>query len=477
MSNEHENAQDGLDWVQLELDVGRLFSAAPLSPDGWRDQGHREILYPGRASEVRQMMGAVRDPAKHILLYGERGLGKTSLSNTFWQSSNTLRNPILAARVQANPSDDFSSLWSRALAEFQEVTLRHNATIRSDFERVTPDIVRREFKKLSPRLQFIMIIDEFDLMREQVARELTANLLKSLHDHAINVTVLLIGVADNVHELIINHQSLRRVLSLIKLERMSVFDLNKILDSRLQSTPLKLSDDARSEIVMLSCGLPYYVQILGQSASQNSARHQHALIEIEDVDAAIENFILESGQSFAEDYQRATGIRQAHNISHEILLASALAHADTGGFFKPFEVKKALNLIVPGNNYHDIRIHRYLFQFISDRRGRILIRDGAKGDYRYRFADALMQPFIIMRAIKDTMIDEKLRHRLFHLGREQLLDGGYRLGVAEANAAQLGMIIPTITDEAGTSSITEAGQLEKPIVKSDLLVRGRAWWL
>src|SRR5271170_7437460 len=94
-----------IDWVQLELEVRRLFSAAPLSPHGLPGAGHQEILYPGRASEVRLMMSAVHDPAKHILLYGERGLGKTSLSNTFWQSGNTAGNPIVTARVQAEPFD------------------------------------------------------------------------------------------------------------------------------------------------------------------------------------------------------------------------------------------------------------------------------------------------------------------------------------------------------------------------------------
>jgi hypothetical protein len=435
-----------IDWVQLELEVGRLFSAAPLSPDGLRGPELREILYPGRASEVRLMMSAVRDPAKHILLYGERGLGKTSLSNTFWQSSNTVRSPILTARVQAEPFDSFSSLWSRALVEFQAATLHYDVSINSDFEHVTPDIVRREFQKLPARLLFIMIVDEFDLLKEQAARELTANLLKSLHDRAINVTVVLIGVAENVRELIIDHQSLRRVLSLVKLERMNIIDLNKILDNRLRLTPLKFSDEARSEILTLSCGLPYYVQILGKSTTQNAIKQQRILIEIEDVNVAIENFLLESGQSFADDYQRAADNRQVGNISHEVLLASALAHADTGGFFRPSEVVSTLNLIVPGNDYHHARVHQYLSQFISDRRAKILIRGGVKGGYRYRFSDALMQPFIVMRAIKDTIIGDRLRHRLFHLGQEQLRDGGYRLGVAEANAAQLGMIMPAITD-------------------------------
>ena len=60
-----------------------------------------------------------------------------------------------------------------------------------------------------------------------------------------------------------------------------------------------------------------------------------------------------------------------------------------------------------------------------------------------------MQPFIIMRAIKDNMIDERLRRVLFGSGEMLFRDAGYRLGVAEAYAAQLGMISPTVTEETG----------------------------
>src|ERR1700692_1835821 len=94
--NEPENNKD---WLQLELDVGRLFSAAPLPPGLSGHIGSEEELYAGRRSEVRRMMEAVRDPAKHILLYGERGLGKTSLANTFWRNSSTSNYPIFSAGV------------------------------------------------------------------------------------------------------------------------------------------------------------------------------------------------------------------------------------------------------------------------------------------------------------------------------------------------------------------------------------------
>jgi len=437
------------DWRQLELDVGRLFSAAPFSPVGSLDHGQRQELYPGRAAEIRLMMQAVRDPAKHILLYGERSLGKTSLSNSFWRHQNTLGEAVLAARVQVYPSDNFSSLWSRALEEFQTVFRRYSQEIRSNFAHVSPDIVRREFQKLPAHLGAIVIVDEFDLLREREACELTANLLKSLHDHAVNVTVILIGVAENIDELIINPQSLRRVLTLVKLERMNTIDLSEILDSRLRLTPLRISDDARSEIVILSCGLPYYVQTLGRFATQNAIRNQRMRVTTEDVSVAIGDFFDECGKSFSDDYQKATESRRENNIFQEVILACALTPSDASGVFKPSEVIKTLNLIDSGKFHHHPRVRQYIAQFILERRGKLLIRSGIKADYRYRFSDPLMQSFIVMRAIKDTMIDQSLRHLLLHSDKEGCRDAESRLDVAEPYAAQLGMIIPTDADEAG----------------------------
>jgi hypothetical protein len=444
------------DWRPLELEVGRLFSAAPFSAVGSLDHGPVQELYPGRGAEIRLMMQAVRDPAKHILLYGERSLGKTSLSNTFWRSRSTLDQPVLVARVQVYPSDDFSSLWTRALEEFKTV-FRDSQEIRSDFEHVSPDIVRREFQKLPAHLGAIMIIDEFDLLRTKEARELTANLLKSLHDHATNVTILLIGVAENIEDLVTNHQSLRRVLTLIKLERMNKVDLEKILDSRLRMTPLRISDDACTEIVTLSCGLPYYVQTLGRFATLNAIKNHRLRVESEDVNAALEGFLDESGKLFDNDYQVGVESRQDNNIFREVILACALAPCDPGGIFNPTEVTKMLNLMNPENSYSHARVQQYLSQFTSERRGKILTRSGVKAGYRYRFSDALMQPFVIMKGINAGMIDQRLRGLLLHPGKAAVQGPEPLLDVVEPDASELGTIAPTIAEEAGRE---EAGTEE-----------------
>ena len=443
-----DEANANIDWLQVERDVERLFSSAPLSPADLQGHSRLEALYPGRASEVRLLMRAVRDPAKHILLYGERGLGKTSLANTFWMRSHTPQRPILVARIQVHPFDDFSSLWARALDEFQSINFYETESARIDLTSISPESIRREFQKLPPNVTNIVIIDEFDQLQANEARELTAHLLKFLHDHAVNVTVLLIGVAENVEELIINHQSLRRVLSLVKLERMNASDLNEILDSRLRLTPLRLCNEARSELVALSCGLPYYAQALGKLAALNAINDHRDSIDVNDVDAAIENFLVESGQSFSADYEQAIESQQPDNIFCEVILACALAVSDAGGVVEPAAVAKTLSLVMPNKSQPLARIRHCMSLFSSDRRGKILTRIGRKGDYRYRFSDALMRPFIIIRSIKDHSIDENSRGILFHSHEKRIRDAGYRLGIAEAYVAQLGMIAPTFAEKA-----------------------------
>src|SRR5688572_20211303 len=64
------------DWVALEWEVRQLFDGAPID---------EEDLFAGRQTEVHRMLESVLERSKHVVLYGEKGVGKTSLSNVFWK--------------------------------------------------------------------------------------------------------------------------------------------------------------------------------------------------------------------------------------------------------------------------------------------------------------------------------------------------------------------------------------------------------
>jgi Cdc6-like AAA superfamily ATPase len=208
-------AETSVNWVSLSLEIAELFEAGPVL---------EEELFAGRTLEVRRLLEAVLDRSKHVVLYGERGVGKTSIANIFWKRYNKTLQTVIAARVQAVPADDFSSVWVRALEEFQHVSASIGkaqlAPIDVGYGVVTPDTIRREFTKCKPNAIPIIIIDEYDQLTDQAARLGTANVIKSFYDYSVNTTIVLVGVADDVHSLIADHESLRRALSQIKLERM-----------------------------------------------------------------------------------------------------------------------------------------------------------------------------------------------------------------------------------------------------------------
>jgi Cdc6-like AAA superfamily ATPase len=391
------------DWLALGFEVANLFTAGPVD---------EERLFAGRSSEVRKLLETVLERSKHGILFGERGVGKTSLSNIFWKRYGKTLQSIVAARIQADPSDTFSSLWIKALEELRATAVNTGrgdlVPIDTDYAEVTPDTIRRELQKCMPNAISIIILDEFDKLRDRDAKELTANVIKSLSDYSVSTTILLVGVADNVSELVRDHESVRRPLTQVKLERMSRDELNEILNTRLALVPLHLHGDARWKMVMLARGLPFYVHVLGKYAFQNCAYAKRLEVKEEDVDAAMDKFISETEQSFFEDYRRATESNQPDAIFRQVLLACALARSDDSGAFSPTSVIQPLSAILRKSVQH-ANFQRHLTEFISDSRGSILARRGKERQYRYRFSDPMMQPYIIIKGIREGMVDEKTK--------------------------------------------------------------------
>lgn len=394
------------EWLVLMAEIITLFSGAPVA---------EEQLFAGRLTEVRRILDAVFEPSRHVLLFGERGVGKTSLSNIFWRRYNTTLKSVIAARVQADPSDSFSSLWIKAL---EELVATAHALDRSgllplnvNYDVISPDAVRRELQKCRPNASPILIIDEFDKLRDKAARELTANVIKYLYDYSANITVILVGVAEDVSQLISDHESIRRAITQIKLERMPESELGDIIDRRLSRTAMDISREARSAIITLSRGLPYFTQMLGKFAALQAARSRRLHINAPDVETAMESFIEEEDQTFRDQYRLATESNQTDNLFPEVLLSCALAENDESGFFTPTDVLQPLNSVTGEKKQH-AHFQRHLGEFITERRGRVLERRGIPRKYRYRFSDPMMQPYVIIKGIRDGMVSSEAKRRL-----------------------------------------------------------------
>ena len=108
----------------------------------------------------------------------------------------------------------------------------------------SPHSVKRALQRLSGGRRLAIFIDEFDRLEVDEVRVLFADTIKALSDQLPNVTVVLIGVADDVDRLIADHHSIERALQLIHMPRMTEQEITEIVTRGLETARLAIERDA-----------------------------------------------------------------------------------------------------------------------------------------------------------------------------------------------------------------------------------------
>ncbi len=397
------------DWNALFFEASQLFT--PSTPID------ENALFAGRGEQVRKMLNATMEKGKHVILFGERGVGKTSLAKVFHSLFPSTLRHISAIRVQADPSDSFETVWRKI---FKDIHVRASRDGRDDvrpisdfyLDKITPDDVRRELEAVFRVSDIpIIIIDEYDKIGDKKkSNEMMANTIKSLSDYGVNTTVCLVGVADNINELMGEHESLGRCVEQVPMPRMNTAERQEIVDKIFPRLGMKLHEDARWKIIHLSRGLPAYVHSLGLYSTESAVNRRSIKITETDVDNAIKRVLERSQESIKDEYARAIQSNRSDNLYKEVLLACALADTDFEGrgTFAPLAVCKPLTEILKRDRPVKIdAFQQHLKKFITDERARVLVRRGNDRAFRFRFREPMMQPFVIMRGIEQGIVDPK----------------------------------------------------------------------
>src|SRR5262249_3187416 len=108
----------------------------------------------------------------------------------------------------------------------------------------------------------IIIIDEFDRIRDEQAKVLMADTIKYLADYKAKATIIVVGVADTVSDLFSGHASVTRNLAQMLVTPMSPPELRQIITSRLPLLNMECDSGTLDQIVALSQGLPGHTHLL-----------------------------------------------------------------------------------------------------------------------------------------------------------------------------------------------------------------------
>jgi Cdc6-like AAA superfamily ATPase len=393
---------DFLDRVRLVAEAFR--PAAPID---------RRELFAGRAEQIAELFSIVSQPGQHAIVYGERGVGKTSLGLVAAELLGAA--DVLCAWATCDASDDFSSVWRKALGEIGLTTAKQALGFGEHVDQtteplskllaseVTPHAVQGALKQASRQRPVAIVFDEFDRFQDADGRVLFADTIKALSDRVVSSTLVLVGVADSVGELIREHRSVERALVQIQMPRMSASELAEIATNGVTAARMTITRAAVARITALSQGLPHYTHLLTQLAAQAALAERRADIGVRDVDAAVTRAIDRAQQSIVEAYREAVTGRPG-TIYPQVLLACALAEEDEFGFFVSSDVREPLSKILHKPS-RTSAFARHLEELSSESRGAVLQRSsGGGGAARYRFVNPLLQPYVAMRGISEGVV-------------------------------------------------------------------------
>jgi hypothetical protein len=320
-------------------------------------------------------------------------------------------------RKAADPSDNFTSIWRKVFRDIHITVDVDGKPTRMPIidlytgREITPDDVVRELSSFNHNDIPIIVIDEFNEITDADTARLMANTIKALSDDGVNATVIVVGVADNVADLIGGHESISRCCEEVLMPRMKQDELKEVIEKRIAHLNMQIEGNAKWKIINLSKGLPAFVHGLGKFSCYAAIDRQRPIIMEEDIDKAIDTILESSQQSLKQAFEVAVKSNQPTAKFRHVLTACALAKTDESGFFTQTAVRGPLSSML-GRNVEIGHLRPQLHELIEEKRGSVIERIGEERGYRYRFSDPAMQPYVIMAGIKAGVLTERAKSAL-----------------------------------------------------------------
>ena len=404
------------DWKRLRLECEQVFT--PGTPI------RESELFAGRKPQIEKLTQRIRSPGSHAVIYGERGVGKSSLVNVFKFIADASANRIQYIRVAGVANDTFSSLFAKVFKRLTTEDDGKRVQLADIFagRTITSDDVLLQFEEFPLTSIPIIVIDELDKITNKRVREEIAELIKLASDEGTNVTLFIVGIADDIGDLIEGHASIDRAIAQIEMPRMADHEIIDVIYPRVRRLGLRISEDALWECVFIAKGLPYYAHLIGLHACQICCDQKREIVSNIQVKEAETRAIEESNSTIRTNFDDAIFSERRENLFLPVLLSCALVPKDATGRFLARDVARVLTDIT-GNRYEVPAFSYHLDQFTTIECGKMLDKLGVKRQFKFRFREALLEPYIVMKGREAGLIDKTIEKKYGPKRQRDLFSG------------------------------------------------------
>ena len=372
-------------------------------------------LFSGRSDILIRIADAVNQLGMHCILFGERGVGKTSMANFVrLVLAEMATQDLVIAQINCDTADRYGTLMRKLMSQVATVQNRpqlgftpaNDQSLAALDSRLPENPAPADLLNLLNAVpaNWLLILDEIDRLEDHETIALLTDTIKAFSDYAVPATFLLVGAASDVGVLIGEHPSIERCLTQVRMPRMTRDELANIVKSGLSQVEMRIDDAVQWYIPAVSQGYPHYAHLLSLHAARRALSEGRDCVERSDIEAAIGESLEMTERSIRDRYSAAVYSAYPSALYAPVLLACAMAQTDDLGYFNAQAVREPLSRI-QNRNYNIPAFARHLDAFCKSNRGPALIKEGQSRRFQYRFAIPLMRPVVLLEGSSGGLID------------------------------------------------------------------------
>lgn len=368
-------------------------------------------MFAGREETLRTVIRAIEDQRLHVVIYGERGIGKTSILHMLTQAASEARYIVIYTSCGANSNfddtfraaaHDIPILFHSGFAPTTEQAEK-GATL-ADLLPAGP-VTPRLFSDLCAKLtgtRVLIVLDEFDRCEAGAFRRDIAELIKNLSDRLGRVQLVLAGVAADLTGLVAHIPSIRRNILALRVPKMTDEEILEIVANGEREVGMSFEPAASELIVAVSRGSPYVANLLGHHSGQYALQDSRATVTSADVALAVDQVQVEFQARLGKAI--STRLRTLVDLGHgeDLDIAARTALSAEGAF--------GIREMLQFNDVDAAKAGRILERLVDD--GLLVLADEDEGGKHYEFLEEGLPTYLWITATRANLRPEQARARV-----------------------------------------------------------------